>query len=226
MLWWVVPFDRDEFAVNVHENWARQSVKVGLIVVQNCGATYDQPATAALRSAERGIAPAMAAGVAMAQKLAHPGDWIAKIDSDDWYGPEYSAQILELQALGTEWSGMPVHEIELQDGRCGLMGHASSTECIGGTLAARADLWEPMGPYLPHEPEDGRWCRAMASAGHVFAPREPGQYRRIRRPGSLDPSSDAALITLFGMVDPDTGIRVEPTPADYTTCGKELRATY
>lgn len=197
----IAPHARPEFSANLLANFRRQrGVEARLLVVENGPAdmatsvmqlgAWNEPGTI-IRSGNH-QSDAMNAGLEWMR--AHGGGAWARFDDDDYYGPDYLADVAaSLVGDGLVVSGTPWRFVMLDDGLHQFQG---AGEFTGGSLAASSAAV----PDFPRDADDDlRWCRTMREHGARFVQREAGGYcydRRSRGAPRVIPGGPA--VTRFG----------------------------
>ncbi len=221
----IAPHARPEFSANLLDNFRRQrGAEAQLVVVENgsaVGAVSADEATVICSDAHQ--ADAMNAGLAWLR--ANGGGPWARFDDDDWYSPDYLADV-EREFTAHEVVGKTWGFVMFDDGlyRFGQIEHGAVETCTGGTLAARtADV----APFLPQPDDDVRWCRDMRERGTTIWAGAHRGYCYDRRSRSAPRVIDTSpLVTRWGFgyaeyygrvplefVDaPSAAIRVAPQP--------------
>lgn len=190
MIFCIIPFDRQEFADNVHATVQRLAAPdVRFVVVCNGGADYGGDCDELAGIPEREVSAAMNLGLTIARETSEPGDWFARLDSDDAYESHYLDEIRKVAKQGADWTGIPRKRVKGLDGSEYVHGDPDRFICLGGTLAGRLDIAAPWEPQTPYQGDDTRWCAAMAERGLKFIPRGPDAgFTWVRREGSLSSS--------------------------------------
>jgi hypothetical protein len=173
----IVPHARPEFTANLLANFRRQrGVEAQLLVVENgdaVGSMSSEDATVICSGVHQ--ADAMNAGLKWLR--ANGGGAWARFDDDDYYGPDYLAEVERSLGPGVTGvnkiivvSGMPWRFVMLDDGLHKFQG---AGEFTGGTHACNvANV-----PLFPRrDGEDLEWCKLMRERGARLVQREPWGY--------------------------------------------------
>lgn len=175
----IAPHTRPEFSANLLQNFERQrGVECRLLVVENGGAVgaFARSASVLVVQSAAHQADAMNAGLAELRQLGG-GAW-ARFDDDDYYGPDYLAEVvasLETDDAAVTVSGTPWRFVMFDEG---LHQFCDDGDFTGGTLAAStADV-----ELFPRRSSDDLgWCRAMRARGARMVQRSPRGYCYDRR---------------------------------------------
>lgn len=155
----IAPHARPEFASNLLASFRRQrGVACRLIVVENGAAVGGSwPSDVAVLRSEAHQADAMNAGL-----TASGGRW-ARFDDDDYYGPDYLADVAQAlerhPVVGKTWGF-----VLFDDGLYRFLGAERDYAAIltGGTLAAATT---DVLPFQRRPDDDVQWCRDLGARG-------------------------------------------------------------
>ncbi len=196
-VWTVVPLSRPGQLPWVIENWARQTTKSSLAIVETgealgvchqAGISPDLLLSAAGRPGE----------VRNAALEALVGAYVSFQDDDDWYGPDYLAEHVELAARG-RIVGKRVHWVDfLGDELLLFRPQAANTRggwVLAGTMSGYAEDFPRFSAVETGEE------RPLCAAAHEVLSSSVQNFVYLRRPDQMShtlPVSKAALEDLQG----------------------------
>lgn len=197
----IAPHARPEFSANLLENFRRQrGVEARLLVVENGAAKLHFNSDAAWRVTvchQQHQAASMNHGLACL-RAAGDGPW-ARFDDDDYYGPDYLAEVVrgleEHPVVGKTWGFV------LFDDGMYRFHHPESgpaEKLTGGTLAARSSA---VPPFQPRPDDDLQWCRDLRALGVTLWASDHRGYcydRRSSRGGAPRVITSGPLVTRWG----------------------------
>lgn len=188
--WIVVPFSRPEFLPNLAENYARQTLRPRMVVVENgravgaCAAAGFRP-DVVLVSPIRQSGAVRNMGMAYAQRV-DPGAPLGFMDDDDVYGSRYVEEAVQhLYGRGLGMVMKNYHFIKLPTGEVWMCdpGLANGGEAPIGILGATtmiraAGMAHPMQHTCVGE--DTRWGAELRDRGAVLGTSGIGNFVHIR----------------------------------------------
>lgn len=174
MIWCIVPFTRERLFSNVLANFARQRYENKRLLIVRDGegplrtselqTELGDYQVIELCSGRRGISEALNAGLAYARERSGFGAQFAKLDDDDWYGPEYLSRIpAGYSACGSWW-------VRTEEGRYWFV--APERGLHGSTLAGPLDC--PDFLHVRRWGEDTLWIVKVGR--QRFEQRPAGHY--------------------------------------------------
>ena len=155
---------------NILDNYNRQKyLYKRLIIVENgngINVTKDQqlPIGTIVLTSKRGPTQAINVGISFLKAKNKLKDWFCKCDADDYYGPEYIAQINKASKSGADYIGRDSLYIKTMDGRLWYAEGKSEYIFHGPTLAAKIGGVLDF-PLVTDWGEDYEWCKAMHNSG-------------------------------------------------------------
>lgn len=183
MIYLVSGTHHPRLAESLKQNMLRLfSSDVSLVVVETGSAvgTWTDGGTV-LREDEPGVVPFLRRALGHVREVAKPGDWIVRVDADDYYGINYLSQIRYLKNKGVAATGVPSVYVRTEEGKLYYCeSKRSGRSAVGGTLAGRASTFLDFESTGSPWGEDTVWCQEMYLAGNAITPRTSSGYTMCR----------------------------------------------
>lgn len=227
-IWMISGLHDPRWSANVLENFQRQEYRDKRLVLVENGAGIGASRIlhlgprCTLLTSDTGPAAPLNAALAWLRAHASPGDWFAKCDADDYYGPGYLDSLLPAIDVHADYAGRSSLYIKTTENRLWYVeGKPEIHICHGPTIAGRISMALDF-PVVADWGEDAEWCIDMYRAGaspHVLAP-EHFCYQRWSDYEHTWPCTDLELRTSWaaefidlGPFDADIVDGVKPRPS-------------
>ena len=160
-----------------------QDIDFELVVVTHKDSNIKFDNAKVLKCEEFGIAPFFNTGLEYIKENCGPDDWFVRLDSDDYYGPNYLNNIESVRLLGAKATGIKDVYIGTED--MGLIFCQGMNDCSfgvpGGTLAGLVSESKYFRSVKPWD-DDLNWCNDMSSAGINIVERDYRDFCLMRYP--------------------------------------------